>query len=113
MHEVIVPPMVAVKVEQQVDSQTLWAEVFGAYPTYWGWTEVHFLAGSDWDKAGEAKVTIIDPEQSRRTVLGEKVLTVQDVAEAVSALGFDWAQLDAASSDAILQQAVLGEVVFG
>lgn len=100
----------------EVDDNELWSEVFGASVESLGWWLIEFGAGSGWDRAGMVAVTLTDPDTG--VVEGRELLTVGDVAEAVSkaheqGYRINWTDMDAYDADTVLQIALLGKVVFG
>lgn len=113
----------------------VWRKTFGSGWETWGWSDVEYLDGSDWNKPGRAKVWFynLDEYQGRDEdgyahykVQGEAVVTPADLWKALERTmekeycdtctgrpiteRSDW---DACVSDLILQMAVLGEVTFG
>lgn len=100
----------------EVRDNDLWTEVFGASVESMGWWLVKFGENTGWDRAGIVSVTLTDPDTG--LVEGQKLLTVDHIAEAVSkahAQGYniDWSGMDAYDADTVLQIALLGKVVFG
>lgn len=116
-----------VKIEMDFTDEEVWETVFGSSPEMFGtnwWVSYDFLEGSDWDKAGAVRITLLDPEDLEET--GEKTVTKvlypSDLVEAlqkVVASGnryTNWLDLEAYDSvagDVIIQTAVYGEIVFG
>jgi hypothetical protein len=102
-----------------VKKQELWESVFGSAFESFGthWHEVEYLGDADWDVIGQVKLTAIDEVSLLKT---EKVVGIQELANAlpianeqVSMDLFDFEDYDAICGDAVLQVAVLGEVVYG
>lgn len=106
-----------------INKDDLWSDVFGS-----GWEEAHafrdveFLDGCDWETNGQAKVTCLDPDDPSEQETMTAVITVIDLANAWSDLttrgfthchGLPLDSADACTSDAILQQAVYGDIVYG
>lgn len=98
-----------------------WAAIFGACPTHWPWwVEIEFLGG-DWDKPSYVFLTVDDPDYEMSVV--SKTLAPEDIFKALSQATEQFPHLferidgeldlDADSSDIVLQLAVLGEVVYG
>lgn len=103
----------------QVNKQELWEAVFGsAWETFGNhWHSCEFLDGADWDVIGKVKLVAIDEITLLKT---EKVVGIEELAlalpianEQVSMDLFDFDDYDAICGDAVLQVAVLGEVVYG
>lgn len=105
-----------------VDKDDLWADVFGGgYEFLPWWRDVTFPNG-DWETHGTAVVTVLDPDDPDEQETITKELTVTDLANAWSALttsGFHHCgnntldDADACTSDAVLQQAVFGGIIYG
>ena len=110
--------MAKITITTEVDDQELWESVFGSAFESFGthWDEVEYLEG-DWNKIGKVRLVAIDEETLEKT---EKVVGLDDLVKALpianeqvymDLLNFD--NYDAICGDAILQVAVLGEVVYG
>jgi hypothetical protein len=105
---------------------SLWYNVFGAMPLGSGtpWTQLEFLDSADWDTPGYAVLSIENPEEDGEIT---KQVAVFDLALAVATFmlkgqtcygntfTFDagWPAWDCVSADMVLQQIVLGSVVYG
>jgi hypothetical protein len=118
---------VPVTVQITIDPQDLWENTFGTEGTSWShWHEETFLTG-DWDTIGTVRLGIQDPESDNEDDTVTKVIGLNDIVQALQTLlnngttcwghplyvsgeQFDW---DASASDMVLQQAVLGEIVYG
>jgi hypothetical protein len=104
----------------QMDAQEVWSNVLGSAWEDWDWWEkIKYSEGSDWDKVGEITLSITDPNDEENVIT--KTLGVQDLAKAYAELAsknyggtnLDIHDLDAVYGDCVLQQAVLGDVVYG
>jgi hypothetical protein len=102
-----------------VKKQELWESVFGSAFESFGthWHEVEYLGDADWDNIGQVRLVAIDEVTLLKT---EKVIGIQELAEALPKANekvymdlFDFDEYDAVCGDAVLQVAVLGEVVYG
>ena len=103
----------------EVNKQELWDAVFGSAFESFGthWHAVEYLGETDWDKIGQVKLVAIDEVTLLKT---EKIVGIEELAKAlpianeqVSMDLFDFDDYDAICGDAVLQVAVLGEVVYG
>jgi hypothetical protein len=88
----------------------LWRDVFGHFTMFEWWEGFSYLEGG-WDSLGKVRMSIDDG-------MGEivtKDIDVNDIANAISINNLlhmlDY--MDSETADAILQCAVLGEVVYG
>lgn len=102
-----------------IDENELWSSVFGSAFEKFGthWDEVEYLDGTDWDKIGKVRLVAIDEETEERT---EKIIGIEELGKALPIANnqvhmdlFDFDNYDAICGDAVLQVAVLGEVVYG
>jgi hypothetical protein len=102
-----------------VKKQELWEAVFGSAFESFGthWHEVEYLGDADWDNIGQVRLVVIDEVSLLKT---EKVIGIEELAEALPKANeevymnlFDFDNYDAVCGDAVLQVAVLGEVVYG
>lgn len=111
--------MAEITISVKVDDQELWSAVFGSAFESFGthWHEIEYLDGADWDKIGKVRLVAIDEETLEKT---EKVVGIEELIQALpiansqvymDLLNFD--NYDAICGDAVLQVAVLGEVVYG
>lgn len=100
-------------------TQTMvWEAVCGGLATYSWWEGFEFSEGSDWDKPGVLTVTVEDPMRGPPIT---KQLTALDMFHAWQGLAVKThcgtcdliGDPDMCSSDLILQQAMLGEIVYG
>lgn len=112
---------VTVSVRIKMDRDELWSRVWGADPWSFGswWHDARFLEG-EWDKAGQIKVTLDDPEYPEGS--GESVQKVIDMDVLLEAIAkcpphivSDLIEdnMDSISADYIAQVAVYGECVYG
>ena len=106
------------KVEIEIDEQELWSSVFGSAWESFGthWVEAEWLEG-DWENIGRVRLVAEDETDGSRT---EKVVGLEEILKAlpiansqVSMDLFDFEDYDSICGDAVLQVAVLGEVVYG
>ena len=104
-----------------VKKDDLWSDVFGSGGDVmpW-WINVEFI-DCTWDTHGQAKITALDPDDPDEQETLTKVITVQDLADAMSALteggfthcgGHPLDSTDECTGDVILQQAVYGDIVY-
>jgi hypothetical protein len=103
----------------EVKKQELWEAVFGsAWETFGNhWYSCEYLGDTSWDVIGQVKLVAIDEVTLLKT---EKIVGIEELAKAlpianeqVSMDLFDFDDYDAICGDAVLQVAVLGEVVYG
>jgi hypothetical protein len=101
-----------------LDRKELWGAVMGSAFESFGdhWQEVEYLNG-DWDDP-TSKVRLVCHNDKYENV--EKIITIDDIARALPIANekvymdlFDLDQYDAICGDAVLQVAVIGDVVFG
>jgi hypothetical protein len=106
-------------IPRAIKKQELWEAVFGSAFESFGthWHEVEYLGDADWDKIGQVRLVVIDEVSLLKT---EKVIGIEELAEALPKANeevymdlFDFDEYDAVCGDAVLQMAVLGEVVYG
>ena len=107
------------KIEIEIDEQELWDAVFGSAFESFGthWHEIEYLKSTNWDKIGKVRLVAIDEmtlEKTEKVVGIEELLKALPIAnEQVSMDLYDLDDYDAICGDAVLQVAVLGEVVYG
>ena len=101
-----------------INDTELWSSVFGSgFETWSWWVSVEDGPFTDWETPGTVDLTIDDPEHgegSGKTIT--KTVSIDELRAAVKALELDDEELediDAEVGDAILQQAIFGEVVYG
>jgi hypothetical protein len=98
-----------------MDADEFWSEIFGASFEIWEWWfAVNYIEG-DWDKAGTVEV-IAEHEGSDELEI--KRFTVEEIASAYNAclakgLDVDIENMDACSSDLVIQMAMFGEIIYG
>ena len=106
-------------IPRAIKKQELWEAVFGSAFGSFGthWHEVEYLGDADWENIGQVKLVVIDEVTLLKT---EKVIGIEELAEALPKANeevymdlFDFDEYDAVCGDAVLQMAVLGEVVYG
>jgi hypothetical protein len=103
----------------EVKKQELWEAVFGSAFYSFGthWDEVEYLDGAKWDVIGKVRLVAIDEDTLLKT---EKVVGIEELALALPKANekvymdlFDFENYDAICGDAVLQMAVLDDVVYG
>ena len=103
----------------EIDKQELWDSVFGSAFDSFGthWHEVEFLDDTDWDKIGKVRLVAIDEITLLKT---EKIVGIEELLKALPIANtqvymdlYDFDDYDAICGDAVLQVAVLGEVIYG
>jgi hypothetical protein len=108
-----------IMLQLEVDKQELWQTVFGsAFETFGNhWHEIEYLGDADWDIIGQVRLVAIDEDSLEKT---EKVIGIEELAKAVVKANkevymdlLDFDNYDAVAGDAVLQVAVLGEVIYG
>jgi hypothetical protein len=106
-------------IPRAIKKQELWEAVFGSAFESFGthWHEVEYIGDADWENIGQVKLVVIDEVTLLKT---EKVIGIEELAEALPKANeevymdlFDFDEYDAVCGDAVLQVAVLGEVVYG
>lgn len=104
----------------QVEPEEFWSNLLGSAWEDWDWWQsIKYSEGSQWDKVGEITVSITDPDDEEEEEVITKTLGVQDLADAYAKYisqtknTVNWEDFDACSGDAVLQIAVLGEIVYG
>jgi hypothetical protein len=104
-----------------MDKDDLWSEVFGSGWEHqpW-WVECQYLVG-DWATNGKVVMHYCDPEDDSVPVQKSDIITIESIADAYSFLLLDdfthcfgepLSESDACTSDAILQIAVFGELLY-
>ena len=103
----------------EINKQELWESVFGSAFESFGthWHEIEYLGDASWDVIGQVKLVAIDEVSLLKT---EKIIGIEELAQALPIANkqvymdlFDFDKYDAICGDAVLQVAVLGEVVYG
>jgi hypothetical protein len=103
----------------EVKKQELWDAVFGsAFETFGNhWWSVEYLDGANWDKVGKVKLVAFDEDSMEKT---EKIVGIEELVEALPIANkqvymdlLNFEDYDAICGDAVLQVAVLGEVIYG
>jgi hypothetical protein len=103
----------------EVNKQELWEAVFGSAFESFGthWHEIEYLGDASWDVIGQVKLVAIDEETLLKT---EKIIGIEELAQALPKANekvymdlFNFHQYDAICGDAVLQMAVLDDVVYG
>jgi hypothetical protein len=103
----------------EVDDKELWSAVFGSAFESFGnhWWEIEYQKGTNWENVGKVKLVAFDEVTMEKT---EKIVGIEDLVKAlpiankqVSMDLLDFDNYDAICGDAVLQVAVLGEVIYG
>jgi hypothetical protein len=103
----------------EINKQELWEAVFGSAFESFGthWHEIEYLGDTSWDVIGKVKLTAIDEVSLLKT---EKTVGIEELALALPKANkkvymdlFDFENYDAICGDAVLQMAVLDDVVYG
>lgn len=113
-------PYVEINTPYIIDADILWSRVFGADPEVAGshWRGIAFMEG-DWCCSGLVEVLLEDPNDEDKTV--SRLITISDITAALSDVAFP-AHLrqeilddnaDCISADAVIQQIVYGEIIYG
>jgi len=106
-------------VQIEINKQELWDAVFGSAFDSFGnhWYEVDYLEDTDWDKIGKVRLVAIDEMTLLKT---EKIVGIEELLKALPIANeqvymdlYDFDDYDAICGDAVLQVAVLGEVIYG
>lgn len=103
-----------------------WKSIFGAFPDYWSWWHgIKHLDGGDWDRPSKVELTIDDPDEPDGSKAIRRILEPKEIftALATATEKHPWLfgrnerygelELDAGSSDIVLQVALFGEAVYG
>jgi hypothetical protein len=103
----------------EINKQELWEAVFGSAFESFGthWHEIEYLGDTSWDVIGQVKLVAIDEVSLLKT---EKIVGIEELALALPKANkkvymdlFDFENYDAICGDAVLQMAVLEDVVYG
>lgn len=106
-------------IQVEINKQELWDAVFGSAFDSFGnhWYEVDYLEDTDWDKMGKVRLVAIDEMTLLKT---EKIVGIEELLKALPIANeqvymdlYNFDDYDAICGDAVLQVAVLGEVVYG
>jgi hypothetical protein len=106
-------------IQVEINKQELWDAVFGSAFDSFGnhWYEVDYLDDTDWDKIGKVRLVAIDEMTLLKT---EKIVGIEELLKALPIANeqvymdlYDFDDYDAICGDAVLQVAVLGEVIYG
>lgn len=106
-----------ITVPRFIRADELWSNVMGSgWETWHWWLAVVYDDGADWNIPGGVTLSIADPNKERGGLI--KRIGLSDIEVALSQLAMDGTpvnvdDLDAITGDMVLQQAVLGEVVYG
>lgn len=112
-----------------IPDEDIWASICGSAWESWSWWHYLDYDGGDWDKPCNLWVVVSDPWETDPDIddfLGDStitaVITLADIKRAINELSghpyvmravmnhFDF---DAVYGDAVMQQAVFGEIVYG
>lgn len=114
-----------VKIEVQVEAEEFWSNTLGSgWEGGYAWQKIKYNGDAEWNKMGTFDLTYLDPtDDDEEKTLTKKDIGIEDLVRAYSELataGFhhcgsalNWQDQDLCSSDAILQQLVYGEVIYG
>jgi hypothetical protein len=110
----------SVSITIQIPALRLWESVLGAVPTSFGswWQKFTYLSG-DWDEVGVIEYEIDDPMRGEGEGGKKGKITLDDLARGYQIVCERYNHLsdldgqDSISSDAILQCAVFGEIIYG
>ncbi len=106
-------------IQVEINKQELWDAVFGSAFESFGnhWYEVDYLEDTDWDKMGKVRLVAIDEMTEIKT---EKIVGIEELLKALPIANtqvymdlYNFEDYDAVCGDAVLQVAVLGEVIYG
>lgn len=107
-----------IKLTEEVDAKDFWMHIMGAgWETWTWWKAVSYVSNANWDTPGIVQLTIWDPDTESNEVT--KTLNLDDLVKAYEDFNNDrgsrihYTDMDAMWSDAVLQIAVLGEIVYG
>jgi hypothetical protein len=105
------------------DAVEFWLNIFGSgWETWDWWVGVRYLGDADWNKPDRVVLEIKNPDDDESTITKEIGLSdlveawnkaVHTSCELGTGADLDIENLDASSSDCILQTAVLGKVIYG
>lgn len=108
-----------ITISLEVSKQELWESVFGSAFESFGthWHEIEYLGDASWDVIGKVRLVAIDEVTLLKT---EKVIGIEELALALPKANekvymdlFNFDNYDAICGDAVLQMAVLDDVVYG
>jgi len=105
------------KVLVEVSDQQLWEEVLGSCWDMWDWwTSVRYVRG-DWDTIGELTIVYVDPDNENTIVVDSLTLEKLQKGYAIIMEKYphlaDLGDQDAVSGDAIIQCALMGDIIYG
>lgn len=111
--------MNTVNVTISIDRNRLWQMVCGSAWESWSWWLGWRYEGGDWDMPCNLWVIADDPDDDGAAVTA--VITVEDLANALTEMQDHAAVMeclvnddfDAVYGDAVMQQAVFGQVIYG
>jgi hypothetical protein len=119
--------MGTVQIVREIDETEFWSNIMGSGWESFGswWVSEDYISG-DWETPGEVTLTIADPENEDTVVVGKVTLPIllqayNDLWAKVGQKGSDGMHpdyldidnLDCVGGDGILQQAILGGVIYG
>lgn len=113
---------ITITTQHTVDAKRFASSILGsAFESYDWYERVEYVEGCDWDIIPEhldacfVDITIDNPQSGPRWIT--KSLAVSDLKRAYEEVAkscrLDWEDIDADMGDRIIQQAVLGEYVYG
>jgi hypothetical protein len=108
--------MAKVKITSWVDETEFWSAIMGSGWESWEWwKDISYRGSADWDKPGVVTLTAYDPDTGEDEYTAD--LTIAELVKAYEEVNtttrIHWEDLDSVSGDAILQVAVLGDIVYG
>lgn len=102
----------------EFDAVEFWSAALGSGWETWSWWYVVDYQGGDWDKPCLVNVMVSDPEGDDESETVCKSFTLDDLVKAYGVLvgkghRLNPEDMDACDGDALIQQAIFGEVVYG
>lgn len=109
---------IAVTIKRQMPPEDLWSMVCGSAWESWSWWRLLDYDGGDWDKPCNLWVLVENPYEDG---LLSAVITLPDILRALEELSDHRMVMqcllnddfDAVYGDAVMQQAIFGDIVFG
>lgn len=104
--------------------EALWSAVFGSSFEVWDWwINIEYVEG-EWDKPGHVRLTIENPDYvgTSRITANIRMDNIRKAFDELLRKGIvnrdciyaeDDVDLDAVAGDAVLQQAILGDIIYG
>ncbi len=117
--------MGTVKVVREIDEAEFWGNIMGSGWESFGdhWRSIDYISG-DWETPGAVTLAIEDPDNDDTVIVGKVTLDTlvkayNDLWAKVGKTGgmhqdyLDIDNLDCVGGDGILQQVILGDVIYG